>query len=161
MIAILARSLNNVIGVDGKLPWHLPEDLKFFKEITKGKTIVMGRKTYNSIGKPLKFRNNIILSKDSNLHIDGCEVINSFGEVSNLSNPIIIGGKALYDYFIPKCDIVYCTIVNKNIPCNSDCISVDYNFDSDIWDAKIIKQGISSNGLGYQILQYTSTRTPL
>lgn len=68
---IFARAENGVIGVDGKLPWHLSEDLKFFKAQTVGKPIIMGRKTYASIGKPLPRRTNIVLTRDLNWKADG------------------------------------------------------------------------------------------
>jgi dihydrofolate reductase len=74
---IVAVSKNGVIGGDNSLIWHLPNDLKRFKQITSGSCVVMGRKTYESIGKPLPNRRNIIISRDSNLFIDGCEVVNS------------------------------------------------------------------------------------
>lgn len=76
---IVATSENNVIGKDNKLPWHLPNDLRYFRKITKGKTVIMGRKTYESIGKPLPDRRNIIISTTVQT-IDGCEVFASLAE---------------------------------------------------------------------------------
>ena len=68
---IVAMADNRVIGLDNKMPWHLPADLMFFKRVTLGKPIIMGRKTFQSIGRPLPGRKNIVLSRDKNLHIEG------------------------------------------------------------------------------------------
>jgi len=74
---IVAHSSNRVIGVDGQLPWHIPDDLKYFKAITIGKPIIMGRKTFDSIGKPLPGRLNIIITKNIDLTIEECVVVNN------------------------------------------------------------------------------------
>ncbi len=74
---IVAYSLNHVIGKDNQLPWHLSADLKRFKRMTMGKALLMGRNTYESIGRPLPGRRTIVLSHNSTLHIDGCDVIDS------------------------------------------------------------------------------------
>jgi len=74
---IVAHSSNRVIGIDGQLPWHIPDDLKYFKAITIGKPIIMGRKTFDSIGKPLPGRLNIIITKNTDLTIAECVVVNN------------------------------------------------------------------------------------
>ena len=74
---IVAMSQNSVIGLRNELPWHISEDLKNFKKITLNHSVIMGRKTYDSIGKPLKDRSNIVISRDTSLKIDGVEVVNS------------------------------------------------------------------------------------
>ena len=74
---IVAHSSNRVIGIDGQLPWHIPDDLKYFKAITIGKPIIMGRKTFDSIGKPLPGRLNIIITKNIDLTIEECVVVNN------------------------------------------------------------------------------------
>ncbi len=74
---IVAHSSNRVIGIDGQLPWHIPDDLKYFKAITIGKPIIMGRKTFDSIGKPLPGRLNIIITKNTDLTIEECVVVNN------------------------------------------------------------------------------------
>ena len=78
---IVATSENNVIGVDNKLPWSISEDLKRFKKLTMGNTVIMGRKTYESIGKPLGGRVNIIISRDKDLIIPGCIVVDNIEKV--------------------------------------------------------------------------------
>ena len=72
---VVAASRNNVIGSDGELPWHLPDDLRHFKRLTTGKPIVMGRKTYEAIGRPLPDRRNIVLTRNRDYAAPGCDVV--------------------------------------------------------------------------------------
>lgn len=112
---IVATSRNNVIGDSNKLIWNLPADLKRFKEITTGHPIVMGRKTYQSIGRPLPNRRNIIITRDSNYEIDGCEVVNSIEEALLLTNNdcFIIGGGEIYKQTLHIADEIYMTVVDE------------------------------------------------
>ena len=75
---IVAHASNHVIGKDGKLPWYIPADLKYFKELTYGNPIIMGRKTFESIGRPLPGRHNIIITRNSEYHMDDCAVVYDF-----------------------------------------------------------------------------------
>lgn len=113
---IVARSRNGVIGNSNKLIWNLPADLKRFKEVTTGHPIVMGRKTYESIGRPLPNRRNIIVTKDENLHIKDCEVVNSIEEALLLTNNdcFIIGGGEIYKQVIGISEKIYLTEVNED-----------------------------------------------
>ena len=118
---ICAISKNNVIGNENKLPWNLSEDLKRFKKLTSNNLVVMGRKTFDSIGRPLPNRKNIVLSNNLNLEIDGVEVFNSPDEVISLYKEIpekkdmyIIGGTFVYKLFLEYCDYLYITYVDKN-----------------------------------------------
>ena len=118
---ICAISKNNVIGNENKLPWNLSEDLKRFKKLTSNNLIGMGRKTFDSIGRPLPNRKNIVLSNNLNLKIDGVEVFNSPDEVISLYKEIpekkdmyIIGGTFVYKLFLEYCDYLYITYVDKN-----------------------------------------------
>lgn len=112
---IVAISKNRVIGNDNKLIWSLPSDLKRFKQITTGNTVVMGRKTYESIGKPLPNRRNIIITRNSDYKIEGCEVANSLGEALMLCNNdcFIIGGGEIYKQSLPLADKLYLTVINE------------------------------------------------
>jgi len=98
IIAAIAR--NGVIGKNNTLPWHLPADMAFFKKTTTGHTIVMGRKNYQDIGRPLPNRRNIVLSRDTGFRAKGCEVVNSFDEMLAITDDneevFIIGGAGLY-----------------------------------------------------------------
>jgi dihydrofolate reductase len=112
---IVATSINGVIGCNNKLIWDLPTDLKRFKEITTGHSVIMGRKTYESIGKPLKNRRNIIISRNKNYKVDGCEVVFSLKDAIKLTNNncFIIGGGEIYNQSIEIADKIYLTIIDK------------------------------------------------
>ncbi len=113
---IVAISKNRVIGDSNKLIWHLPADLKRFKEITTGHPIVMGRKTFQSIGRPLPNRRNIIITRDESFKVDGCEVVNSIEEALLLTSNdcFIIGGGEIYKQTLNLADKIYMTIVDKD-----------------------------------------------
>ncbi|MBC7979279.1 MAG: dihydrofolate reductase [Armatimonadetes bacterium] len=97
LTAIVAMGPDRVIGRDGKLPWHLPEDLAFFKKTTLGHPILMGRKTFESIGKPLPKRKNFVLTRDRSWHCEGVEVIHNVDQISSLEGEIfVIGGAEIY-----------------------------------------------------------------
>jgi dihydrofolate reductase len=112
---IVAMSKNRVIGDSNTLIWHLPEDLKRFRQLTTGNTIVMGRKTYESIGKPLPNRRSIIITRDPDYSVEGCEVVNSLEEALLLSNSdcFIIGGGEIYRQSVDIADRIYLTLINK------------------------------------------------
>ena len=121
--AIVAMSQNRVIGKNNQLPWHLPADLKHFKTLTTGNTILMGRKTYESIGKPLPNRTNIILTRDPHYQIAGGIVIHHFAEAlpyvksEDTQAPpelFIIGGAQLYQQLLPQVKYVYLTLIHRD-----------------------------------------------
>ena len=116
---IVAAASNDVIGSDGDLPWHLPDDLRNFKRLTTGKPIIMGRKTHESIGRPLPGRRNIVLTRDSSFAAPGCEVVASIQEalecVADADEVMIIGGGEIYAAFLPMADRVYLTRVYAEI----------------------------------------------
>ncbi|WP_226681674.1 dihydrofolate reductase [Sutcliffiella horikoshii] len=113
---IVATDRNNLIGKDNDLPWRIPADLAYFKKITMGSTIVMGRKTYESIGKPLPNRRNIILSRQE-FHADGCETFHSLEEVQRLNKDdeelFIIGGAHIFKEALPIADLLYLTYIDE------------------------------------------------
>ena len=116
--AIAAMSLNRVIGQGNKIPWHLPEDFKWFKKMTTGHVIVMGRKTFESIGKPLPNRTTIVLSR-SPLNIPGVKVITDLKELDSLQAELagrevfICGGAQVYQQALPMCSDLYLTLVKR------------------------------------------------
>lgn len=114
MIALIAAmGHNRVIGANGSMPWHLPADLKHFRRLTRGHAVVMGRKTYESIGKPLKGRTNIILSRKADLTIEGCHVAHSVSEAMAFAQDLfVVGGAELYREFLPHADVLYLTRVD-------------------------------------------------
>lgn len=118
---IVAVSQNGVIGKNGTLPWRLSSDLKRFKEITTGHHIILGRKNYEDIGRPLPNRVNLVLSRKENLKIEGCEVFSSlekaieFAKESGETECFIIGGAEVYKQAMPFCKRLYLTSVETSI----------------------------------------------
>ena len=120
---IVARAENGVIGVDGKLPWHLSEDLKFFKAQTVGKPIIMGRKTYASIGKPLPRRTNIVVTRDLNWKADGVFVAHDMPTAlalgyedahrTGVDEVMVIGGAEIYAQAFTQAKRIYLTEVHR------------------------------------------------
>ncbi len=119
--AILAVSKNGVIGIDNQLPWRLSDDLKFFKKTTLNSYIIMGRKSYESIGRPLPKRTNIIISRNLDYKADGCIVVHSIQEAINLAQQnnqkeiFIIGGATIYEQSIDWIDRFYISNVDCEI----------------------------------------------
>ncbi|QKS72198.1 dihydrofolate reductase [Paenalkalicoccus suaedae] len=114
---IVAHDRNRVIGRDNAMPWHLPADLAFFKRTTTGSTIVMGRKTFESIGRPLPNRRSIILTRNEGYSQEGAEVVHSFEELTTLlsqdEKAFIIGGAEIFRYYLDKVDRVYVTYIDS------------------------------------------------
>ena len=110
---VVAMDKNRLIGKDNKLPWRLPADLAYFKKITTGKSIVMGRKTYDSIGRPLPNRRNIVISRNSKTLITGCEVLTNIDEVLSITKDedevMVIGGASLCEQLLPQVSRLYIT----------------------------------------------------
>ena len=110
---VVAMDSNRLIGKDNGLPWHLPADLAFFKKLTTGNTILMGRKTFDSIGRPLPNRRNIVITGNADIEIAGCEVVNSIEEALSLAQGetevMVIGGAKLYQQILPSADRLYIT----------------------------------------------------
>ena len=117
---IVACANGNVIGKDNKLLWHLPEDLKRFKEITLGKTIIMGRKTFDSLGRVLPNRKHIVLTHDTNLKCDdeNVKIIHDVSELSEYINSdeenFVIGGAMIYNLLLKNTNKVYLTRIHKD-----------------------------------------------
>jgi len=116
---IAAMDKNRVIGKGGKLPWNLPADMKYFKDKTLGKPVIMGRKTYESVGKPLPNRTNIIVTHNQDYKAEGCIVVHSVDEAlkaaENAEEVMIIGGSQIYEEFLPKANKLYLTIIDTEI----------------------------------------------
>jgi len=113
---ILAIDKNNLIGNKGRLPWHIPEDLAYFKKITTGHTVVMGRKTFESIGKALPERRNIIITRKKNFIAEGCIITHSVKEVLDLTKneeAFVIGGGEIYKLFLPYAKKLYITKIDS------------------------------------------------
>lgn len=122
---IVATADNNIIGKDNDMPWHLPADLAYFKKTTLGKPIIMGRKTYESIGRPLPGRRNIVISRDESYTAQGIDTVTSVEKALALVDGtdgntaaeeiMVIGGGAIYAHCLPKADRLYVTHINATI----------------------------------------------
>jgi|ERR1700743_894017 len=127
---VVAISENHVIGKDNKLLWYLPNDLKHFKDITTGHTVIMGRKTYESVGKPLPNRRNIVITRQ-NITIEGCEVVNSIEAAlalcSDEAEVFIVGGAEIYRQSLHLTDRIYLTIVHKQFDGDSYFPEIEAN----------------------------------
>lgn len=112
---IAAMGKNRAIGLDGKMPWHLPAELQHFKKVTMGKTIVMGRKTWQSIGRPLPGRQNIVISRNPDFKAQGADVVSSLEaalEISNVDEIMVIGGGQLYELALPLARRMVLTMID-------------------------------------------------
>ncbi len=112
MILIAALGINGIIGSNGTMPWRLKSDLARFKKLTINNTVVMGRKTFNSIGRPLSDRKNVVISRDNSFKHNGVEVINSIDCIEDVDNQFIIGGGEIYSQTIKRATMLYLTIVS-------------------------------------------------
>jgi len=117
MIAAMAN--DRIIGKDNQMPWHLPADFAWFKRSTMGKPVVMGRKTYDSIGRPLPGRQNIVISRDASLVIEGVDTVTSIEEAlqaaGGVEEVMIIGGGIIYEACLPKANKLYVTHIEAEI----------------------------------------------
>ncbi|NOU51506.1 type 3 dihydrofolate reductase [Pseudoalteromonas sp. JBTF-M23] len=117
MIAAMAH--NRVIGQDNQMPWHLPADLQHFKRVTMKKPVVMGRKTFESIGRPLPGRRNIVITRNDTYQAQGIEVVNSpeaaLALLSDVEEIMIIGGGHVYEQFLPMCERLYLTFIDLDV----------------------------------------------
>lgn len=113
---IVAHDLNRVIGYENEMPWHLPSELQYFKKMTMGKPMIMGRKTFESIGRPLPGRRNIVITRNTNYSADGIEVVGSLDEalklVQDVPEIMIIGGAQIFEQAMAIADKLYITLIN-------------------------------------------------
>lgn len=112
IIMVLARAANGVIGADGKMPWHIPADLRHFKQITNDRPMIMGRKTFDSLPGLLEGRRHIVLTRDTGWEEEGAEVVHSVEEALRIANGphvCVIGGAEIYRLFLPIADRIELT----------------------------------------------------
>ncbi|WP_221564807.1 dihydrofolate reductase [Alkalihalobacillus sp. TS-13] len=151
---LLAMGKNRVMGKDNDLPWHLPEDLKWFKRVSSGHTIIMGRKTYESIGKPLPNRKNVIVTNDKNYEAEGCVVTHSLDEALRQDGEelIIIGGAEIFKQVLEKTSRIYLTYIDEEF--EGDTYFPD--LDESKWEMKSKEKGIKDekNPYDYYFIIY-------
>ncbi|GFZ98576.1 dihydrofolate reductase [Paenibacillus marchantiophytorum] len=137
---IFAMDRNRAIGLNNQLPWHLPADLKFFKAVTIGHPILMGRKTYESIGKPLPGRRNIILTQNTEFQAEGCEVVHSVQEAVEAFRDqelFVIGGAEIFRLFAAEVNRMYMTFIEHEFEADTFINELDL---SD-WNLQSSEQG--------------------
>lgn len=145
MISLLvAMDKNRLIGKDNQLPWHLPADLAYFKKVTMGHPIIMGRKTFESIGRPLPGRTNIILTRNKNYEMEGCEVIHSIDDVQKMDEQMneeifVIGGAEIFKEVLPFADRLYITKIEEVF--EGDTFFPEINYDQ--WKEISVEQGVT------------------
>lgn len=131
--SIVAASENNAIGKDGGMPWHLPDDLAFFKKHTSGHPVIMGRKTFDTLGKPLRNRANLVLTRDVNFQVDGAEIFHDIEQAIEKAKQLdseeifIIGGANIYKQSMDYCDRIYLTRVHSTF--EGDAFFPELNMD--------------------------------
>ena len=158
LVAAIAR--NRVIGVGGRLPWHLPEDLQRFKRLTMGAAVIMGRRTYESIGRSLPGRRNIVVTRQAAARWSGCAVAPSLAAALSLAadspEAFVIGGAALYAEALPHARRLYLTLI-------------DAAYDGDTWFPEFAaaawrevsrEPGIGASGVPYSFVTYERSATP-
>lgn len=138
---IVAVSENGVIGNENKLPWDVPEDMKFFRKTTKGHAVIMGRKTYESIGRPLPKRTNIIITRNREYEAEGCIVVGSLDEALNRAyevddNPFVIGGSQIYKEALPRASTIYLSRIKMEVGGDAKFPEID---DGD-WKTTILEE---------------------
>ncbi len=155
---IVAKAKNNIIGKNNELVWHLPEDLKHFKELTTGHTIIMGRKTYESLGKPLPNRKHIIFSQnpDFKVHEENVQVVHSLLEIQDLiegkEEAFVIGGAMIYNFLMPYVKKMYVTEIKQEFDGDAFFPIID----SEEWKETSRTTGIKNeeNNLDYDFVTY-------
>lgn len=156
VIIVVAVAKNNVIGRDGKLPWHLPSDLQHFKKTTMGFPLIMGRKTFESIGRPLPGRDNIVLTRDPSLQLPGCIVVHTFEDAvehcGSEEKVFIIGGAEIFRIALPFTDTIIVTALERDV--EGDVYFEPINTD----EFELVDQKDYDEEEPYQILRYERTK---
>lgn len=127
---IVAMARGGVIGRGGRIPWRLPEDMRHFKRVTTGHAVIMGRKTYEDIGRPLPNRRNIVVTRNAGLRLEGCEIARGVDEAVALARegdeePFIIGGAEIYRLALPDVTRMHVTYIDREIA--GDAIFPEYD----------------------------------
>jgi dihydrofolate reductase len=152
VIAAMAR--NRVIGINNTLPWRLPEDLKHFKALTMGHHIIMGRKTYDSIGRPLPGRTTVIVTRDPHYRMEGCLVAHSpeaaIASCGDDAEIFFVGGAELYRQVLPLADRLYITEIQGDYVGDARFPE----FDQTVWREASRERHVSQAGLGYDFVTY-------
>lgn len=127
---IVAMASNRVIGLNGRMPWHLSADLQRFKHITLGSPILMGRITFEAIGRPLPGRENLVISRNADYRQDGCQVFTTIDSALEYAKSceelFVIGGATLYEALLPAADYLYLTLIERDFDGDTFFPEIDY-----------------------------------
>ena len=155
---IVAKAKNNIIGKENKLIWHLPEDLKHFKELTTGHTMIMGRKTFESLGRVLPNRKHVVFSQNPDFKVDdeNVEIVHSMLQIQeyieNEEENFVIGGAMIYNLLMPYVTKMYVTQINKDFEGDTFFPRIDENIRKEISREKGLKN--EENNLDYEFITY-------
>ena len=160
---IVAKAKNNVIGKENKLLWHLPEDLKKFKELTTGHVIIMGRKTFESLGKILPDRKHVVFTNNPDFKVDNenVEIVHSMLQIQeyieNEEENFVIGGAMIYNLLMPYVTKLYVTQINKDFEGDTFFPKIDEN----VWKEVSREKGLKNeeNNLDYEFIMYERGRS--
>lgn len=151
---IVAMSKNNVIGANNALPWHISEDLKRFKSLTMGKPIIMGRKTFDSIGRPLPGRKNIVITRNTDLKINGVDVVssvdNAFSLIKDEEQVFVIGGEEIYRIFLDHATHLYVTEIDSVLEGDAYFPQFSANY----WREISREKSVNEEGLHFSFVDY-------
>lgn len=147
---IAAMDRNRVIGKENDIPWRIPEDWKYVKNITKGYPIILGRRNLESIGKPLPDRRNIILTRNEDFNFKGCEIVHSIEDVFEICRDekeiFIFGGEQIYNIFLPYVQKMYITNIHDEF--EGDTFFPEINFNE--WEEISVRKGIKNDKNPYE-----------
>lgn len=152
---IVAHDLNKVIGVNNEMPWHIPEELGYFKKMTMGKALIMGRKTYESIGRPLPGRKSIVVTRNQGYSVEGVTVVHDFEEAIEIAKQyadevMVIGGSEIFSLSLNFADRLYITLIDNKF--EGDTFFPDYE---DEWTLQSTsEEQQSADGTTYKYLIY-------
>lgn len=153
---IVATDEKNGIGKNNQLPWHLPADLKHFKMLTTGHPIIMGRKTFDSIGKALPNRRNIVISRQDDYIAEGATVVSSLQDAFDLCNDedeaFVIGGAQIFEQALPQADVLYLTVIHHQF--DADTFFPEINENDWIAAESLIHEPDEKNIYSYTFIKY-------
>ena len=152
---IVVHDLNRVIGQNNKMPWHIPNELAYFKEKTMGKAIVMGRSTFESIGRPLPGRLNIVITRNTSYKVEGVTVVHSIEEAIEAANNhheevMIIGGEQIFKEVLPYADLLYITLIEHEF--EGDTFFPSYEQEWEVISTS--EQHTTDSGIKYTYMLY-------
>ncbi len=155
---IVAMDSNRVIGKDNQLPWRLPRELQYVKKTTMGHPIILGRKNYEAIGRPLPGRRNIVMTRDVDYQAEGCEIAHSVEEVYQLCEGeeeiFIFGGEEIYKLFLDRTDKLYMTVIHHSFDGDTFFPEIDFNE----WEEISVEQGITDEKNPYTYFYHVYDR---